>query len=593
MDRMKGVIPGLGLVTALLAVGVVKLVMHFQNAKREKEKYAKLIPKMQTTDGNVIFERFGDYVVRQMGLDSDTPAAKRLAKVAEDYLRGDKSRSDESLETLFDFLTRVCPSITDDEIEDLNKQFVQELDICMVTYFSFHWDHKDKILDQVMNGGSVKKKRSLKMAVLTATRKQRFERVMKELKTKRWFANMLEMMKAMGKHNASTPAEGTVVVPADSSVRSPVLLFIGGGMGAGKSTVVKEIMQGPFWKGVASEAVVVEADAFKENDIIYRTLSSMSYGENISEAAELVHESSTNAASSLLVTALNDGRDVILDGTMSWEPFVTQTVEMARDIHNKHYRMGPGYGKNADGTSFEQYWEPVGEDFEELIAELPNGNATSCDEAKLKKPIPIAQRKPYRIEFVGVICDAHMAVVRGMRRTIITKRGVPVRGQLRSHKLFTKSIEKYCELADHVKIYSTSKMGEGPELIALKDGNHKLLKDYEEFNLLKDLVTLNMDATSVLELNETCNEKWHNLVLASARLERQRLLSQTLKEALLQHKLSEWDLSSSGANSPTGGSSGASLNRLNSNKSSNGADSSEGNDSVHTPASDVGSIDGK
>lgn len=68
--------------------------------------------------------------------------------------------------------------------------------------------------------------------------------MMKELKVQRWFANILEMMKAMGKHSAATPVEGTVVVPADSSVRSPVLLLIGGGMGAGKSTVVKEIMQG-------------------------------------------------------------------------------------------------------------------------------------------------------------------------------------------------------------------------------------------------------------------------------------------------------------------------------------------------------------
>jgi 2-phosphoglycerate kinase len=67
---------------------------------------------------------------------------------------------------------------------------------------------------------------------------------MKELKIQRWFNTTLEMMKAMGKHNSATLAEGTVVVPADSSVRRPVLLLIGGGMGGGKSTVVKEIMQG-------------------------------------------------------------------------------------------------------------------------------------------------------------------------------------------------------------------------------------------------------------------------------------------------------------------------------------------------------------
>jgi hypothetical protein len=38
----------------------------------------------------------------------------------------------------------------------------------------------------------------------------------------------------------------------------------------------------------------------------------------------------------------------------------------------------------------------------------------------------------------------------------VTKRGVPVKGQLRSHKLFAKSIEEYISMVDLAKIYSTS-----------------------------------------------------------------------------------------------------------------------------------------
>jgi hypothetical protein len=61
---MKGVGPGVGLITALLSVGVVKLVLHYQKTKREKDKYKTLIPQINyNSDGSVAcIERFGDYV---------------------------------------------------------------------------------------------------------------------------------------------------------------------------------------------------------------------------------------------------------------------------------------------------------------------------------------------------------------------------------------------------------------------------------------------------------------------------------------------------------------------------------------------------
>lgn len=107
-----------------------------------------------------------------------------------------------------------------------------------------------------------------------------------------------------------------------------------------------------------------------------------------------VHQSSTDAASSLLVTALNEGRDVIMDGTLSWVPFVVQTITMARSVHRKRYRMGPGYKVNSDGSVIENYWELEEE------SELIDGGQ---------------KRRPYRIELVGVVCDPYLAVIRGIR----------------------------------------------------------------------------------------------------------------------------------------------------------------------------------
>jgi len=114
-----------------------------------------------------------------------------------------------------------------------------------------------------------------------------------------------------------------------------------------------------------------------------------------------VHQSSTDAASSLLVTALNEGRDVIMDGTLSWEPFVEQTIDMARNVHKYRYRMGVGYKVEEDGTITENYWEQVDNTEEDQSKEMSNGESHT--------------RKPYRIELVGVVCDGYLAVVRAIR----------------------------------------------------------------------------------------------------------------------------------------------------------------------------------
>jgi hypothetical protein len=153
------------------------------------------------------------------------------------------------------------------------------------------------------------------------------------LSAKRKFSTLVEELKKIAYPKPLVPDAGNVMVPAHSSVRSPVLLLMGGGMGAGKSTVVKEILKSSFWSGVAGEVVVVAADAFKETDVIYQTLQSM---DDVVGTAELVQQFSTDAASSLLVAALNEGRDIIFDGTMSWEPYVLQTIAMVRDVHRRY-----------------------------------------------------------------------------------------------------------------------------------------------------------------------------------------------------------------------------------------------------------------
>ncbi|MBA0588663.1 hypothetical protein Gorai_001758, partial [Gossypium raimondii] len=235
-----------------------------------------------------------------------------------------------------------------------------------------------------------------------------------------------------------------------------------------------------FWAEAAANAVVVEADAFKETDVIFRALSSRGHHHDILPTSELVHQSSTDAASSLLVTALNEGRDVIMDGTLSWEPFVEQTIAMARNVHKHRYRMGVGYKVDEDGKITENYWEQIEEEEEN-------------DDHQ-------THRKPYRIELVGVVCDAYLAVVRGIRRAIMVKRAVRINSQLKSHKSFASAFPRYCQFVDNARLYCTNAVKGPPKLIAWKDGENKLLIDPDDIKWLSNVSKLNPGADCVNEL---------------------------------------------------------------------------------------------
>ncbi|XP_057841419.2 calmodulin calcium-dependent NAD kinase isoform X2 [Cryptomeria japonica] len=486
---MRFLVATLGLL--IVAQRILNELYKYRACKRPTQ-HDKLMPVIELTeDGHVEkLEPFGEYVVRQLGImtpDGDS----RLSKLAEEYLRGDKSNSDRSRESILLYLSDMCP---EDEIESLYKVITDELDSCILSYFAFHWDHSMFTINQINSP-----KNKLQSAVYSATREQSAQRIVKNLKTKSVFSTLLQESKAIGhlpnlpsEHLPSLPNETNVVMPLLAKDRSPVLLLIGGGMGVGKSTAVKDIMKSPFWSNAAKDAVVVEADAFKETNVVYQALNSSGH-HDLLEASELVHHESTDAAESLLVTALNEGRDVIFDGTMSWEPFVKQTIDMARDVHWRQYRRGPGYKRAEDGSVLEKYWEPV-ED-----TDPPNGLKTNDKQLE-------NGRKPYRTELVGVICDAHLAVVRGVRRAIMTKRAVRVKEQLNSIKRFAVALPNYYDLVDQVNIFSTNDIGGPAKIIGWKERQSKLLVDPENLNAVTKLAFLNENARSMYELYGSLND---------------------------------------------------------------------------------------
>ncbi|RXH78255.1 hypothetical protein DVH24_001773 [Malus domestica] len=476
----------INLTVHILAASFVGLLAAAATSRYRRKKSSKalrapnnIFPRLERTESGRVghIEKFSHYVARQLGI-LDANECPQLCKLAYDYLRKTKGCEDNIYEY---FALEADP-------DSLYINLIDEFDRCILSYFAFHWSQATIKISQVLNVAT-KKKTKLKDMVLAATRKERFERISKELKMTRVFSTLVDEMKAIGSTSIKGESQCTdVMKPVAHSERSPVLLLMGGGMGAGKSTVLKNILKESFWSGAAADAVVVEADAFKETDVLYRALSSRGHHSDMLQTAELVHQSSTDAASSLLVTALNEGRDVIMDGTLSWMPFVEQTIAMARDVHKCRYRMGVGYKVEEDGTITENYWERVddGEDHQDQ-QKIDNG----------EEP----RRKPYRIELVGVVCDAYLAVVRGIRRAIMVGRAVRVNSQLKSHKRFASAFYRYCQLVDNARLYGTNAMAGPPKLIGLKDGDNNLLVDPEEIKCLTNLSSLNSEAESIYELN--------------------------------------------------------------------------------------------
>ncbi|KAK7355883.1 hypothetical protein VNO80_15147 [Phaseolus coccineus] len=474
--------------------------MHYR-VKKMRDR--KIIPRLRISKANHTpkLEKFPHYVARQMGF-KDRRCCPHLCKLAAEYIRKSEGCEDD----LYAFFEN------EPDADSLFVKLVEEFERCILSYFAFHWRFGDALISQVFSS-EIEPRAKLRRIVMAATREQRIDRVTKNLKVARVFNTLVEEMKAMGLTNDDSQCT-EVMAPVAHSDRSPVLLFMGGGMGAGKSTVLKDILKEPFWAGAAGNAVIIEADAFKESDVIYKALSARGHQDMI-RTAELVHQSSTDAASSLLVTALNEGRDVIMDGTLSWLPFVVQTITMARNVHRRRYRMGPGYKMNGDGTVTENYWQRIEEEQERV-------------EGK--------RRKPYRIELVGVICDAYLAVIRGIRRAIMCRRAVRVKSQLTSHKRFADAFLTYCQLVDNARLYSTNSLEGPPKLIGWKDRDKTLLVDPDEIDCLKRVATLNDSANNIYELykhpNPTCEAGsiWKDIVLSPSRLNVQKELKYSIQK---------------------------------------------------------------
>jgi len=200
--------------------------------------------------------------------------------------------------------------------------------------------------------------------------------------------------------------------------------------------------------------VIIEADAWMMDDPIFQTLQKRERNQ-YSDLFQCMHSFSTNTANQQLVVALMRQRNIVMDGTLSWLPFVTQTVQMVRNAHNYDYFLGEGYVVDKDKKITEAYWKKM-------------------DKPSEEEQHDVRRRLPYRVEMVGVTVDPAEAVARGIRRYMATGRGVPISGQLRSHRLFSENFESYLSLFDRTVLYDLSSGNCPPQIIGLKEDKDQL-----------------------------------------------------------------------------------------------------------------------
>lgn len=85
---------------------------------------------------------------------------------------------------------------------------------------------------------------------------------------------------------------------------------------AGKSTVREVIGSDAMWSRIGQEAVVIEADAIKNADVVFQELSSRALFRGAdAQLSQFVHDYSTRAAQGMLAAAVNQQQDIIFDGS--------------------------------------------------------------------------------------------------------------------------------------------------------------------------------------------------------------------------------------------------------------------------------------
>ena len=111
---------------------------------------------------------------------------------------------------------------------------------------------------------------------------------------------------------------------------APKITFTAGGYGAGKSTILKKMVENGIL--IKEDYVEIDADVIKQKIPEYANLIKV----NNDDAATLVHEESMAIAQLALERSMSEGKNIIFDSSLSYAPYYQELIERIRKTHPQY-----------------------------------------------------------------------------------------------------------------------------------------------------------------------------------------------------------------------------------------------------------------
>jgi len=262
LERVRGALAGGALAGGALAEGVPPAAAAPEPAPAPLPPAAALL-----AEGVIPFVHFVRLHLVDAAVPPERAVLQALGDVSATYLQGDVDAYKKTVDALGAQLMKSHAAVTSGDAGWFQQELTQMLD-GLVRYYlgTSHWDDPDALLKANAQDDEEEQEQEVTVAAAAAASAMsrswsRLKRsvwdnaVTNRLSTVREFSTMSEILRSVATEEASDALSEARRTLRES--KPPFIVLLGGGMAAGKSTVVHRLKSD--WEG----SVVIEADEFK------------------------------------------------------------------------------------------------------------------------------------------------------------------------------------------------------------------------------------------------------------------------------------------------------------------------------------------